>query len=87
MTENSTTKDEKLDILKRFDSAKTMTESREVFNSLETLFNASKNTVEKTIEDKILESPKASGSANLNESTVYQNPQISRMLDIIGKIK
>jgi hypothetical protein len=87
MTENSTTKDEKLDILKRFDSAKTMTESREVFNSLETLFNASKNTVEKTIEDKILEASKSSGSANLNESTVYQNPQISRMLDIIGKIK
>lgn len=87
MTENSTTKDEKLDILKRFDSAKTMTESREVFNSLETLFNASKNTVEKTIENKILEASKSSGSANLNESPVYQNPQISRMLDIIGKIK
>lgn len=87
MTENSTTKDEKLDILKRFDSAKTLSESREVYNSLETLFNSSKNTVEKTIEERVLETPKASGAANLNESTAYKNPQLERMLDIIGKIK
>jgi hypothetical protein len=87
MTENSTTKDEKLDILKRFDSAKTLSESREVYNSLETLFTSSKNTVEKTIEERVLETPKASGAANLNESTAYKNPQLERMLDIIGKIK
>jgi hypothetical protein len=87
MTENSTTKDEKLDILKRFDSAKTLTESREVFNSLESLFKSSKTTVEKTIEERVLETPKASGAANLNESTAYKNPQLERMLDIIGKIK
>ncbi len=87
MTENSTTKDEKLDILKRFDSAKTLTESREVFNSLESLFKTSKSTVEKTIEERVLETPKASGASNLNESTAYKNPQLERMLDIIGKIK
>ncbi len=87
MTENSTTKDEKLDILKRFDSAKTLTESREVYNSLESLFTSSKTTVEKTIEERVLETPKASGAANLNESTAYKNPQLERMLDIIGKIK
>jgi hypothetical protein len=87
MTENSTTKDEKLDILKRFDSAKTLTESREVYNSLETLFTSSKTTVKKTIEERVLETPKASGATNLNESTAYKNPQLERMLDIIGKIK
>ena len=87
MTENSTTKDEKLDILKRFDSAKTLTESREIFNSMENLFSTSKNTVEKTIEETVLKGSKTSGASNLNESTAYQNPQLSRMLDIIGKIK
>ena len=87
MTENSTTKDEKLDILKRFDSAKTLTESREIFNSLENLFNTSKKNVEKTIEETVLKGSKTSGASNLNETTAYQNPQISRMLDIIGKIK
>jgi len=87
MTENSTTKDEKLDILKRFDSAKTLTESREIFNSMENLFNTSKKNVEKTIEETVLKGTKTSGASNLNETTAYQNPQISRMLDIIGKIK
>jgi hypothetical protein len=87
MTENSTTKDEKLDILKRFDSAKTLSESREIFNSMENLFSTSKNTVEKTIEETVLKGSKTSGASNLNESTAYQNPQLSRMLDIIGKIK
>ena len=28
-----------------------------------------------------------SGASNLNESTAYKNPQLERMLDIIGKIK
>ena len=87
ITENSTTKDEKLDILKRFDSAKTLTESREVFNSLESLLKSNKQTATKTIEERVLETPKASGSTNLNESTAYKNPQLERMLDIIGKIK
>jgi hypothetical protein len=87
MTENSTTKDEKLDILKRFDSAKTLTESREIFNSMETLFTASKVTPEKTLEERVLSTNKASGSTKLNESTAYKNPQLERMLDIIGKIK
>lgn len=87
MTENATTKDEKLDILKRFDSAKTLTESREVFNSLATLFESNKTNVENTIKEQVLKTPKASGSTNLNESTAYKNPQLERMLDIIQKIK
>jgi hypothetical protein len=87
MTENSTTKDEKLDILKRFDSAKTLTESREIFNSMESLFTASKVTPEKTLEERVLSTNKASGSTKINESTAYKNPQLERMLDIIGKIK
>jgi hypothetical protein len=87
ITENSTTKDEKLNILKRFDSAKNLNESREIFNSLQDQLVSGKTATKQVIEDKIMETPKASGSSKLNESTAYQNPQLSRMLDIIGKIK
>jgi hypothetical protein len=87
ITENSTTKDEKLNILKRFDSAKNLNESREIFNSLQDQLVSVKSATKQVIEDKIMETPKASGSSKLNESTAYQNPQLSRMLDIIGKIK
>ena len=87
MTENSTTNDEKLDILKRFDSAKTLTESREIFNSLDSLFKTSKKNVETTIEEIVQKGNKTSGASNLNESTAYKNPQLERMMDIIAKIK
>lgn len=86
MTENSTTKEEKLDILKRFDSAKTLTESREIFNSLESVFTA-KKPASKIVEEKVLDTNKTSGASQINESTAYKNPQLSRMLDIINKIK
>lgn len=87
ISENSTTKDEKLSIIKRFDNAKTLNESREIFNSLESLLNENKKTAKETIDEQVLKTPKTSGSSNLNESTAYKSPQITRMLDIIHKIK
>ncbi len=87
MTENSTTKDEKLNILKKFDSATTLNESRNIFEGMETLLVGTKNSPDKIIESKILEKSKSSGASQLNESTAYKNPQLSRMLDIIQKLK
>jgi hypothetical protein len=87
MTENTTTKDEKLDILKRFDSAKSLNESKNVYDSLNSLLKQTKNSNKNTIEEKILNKPKNSGASKLNESNVYKNPQLERMLDLIGKIK
>jgi hypothetical protein len=54
---------------------------------MESLFTASKVTPEKTLEERVLSTNKASGSTKINESTAYKNPQLERMLDIIGKIK
>ena len=87
ITENSTTKNEKLEILSRFDSAENLSESREIFNNMQSQFNSNKVTVKQMVEEKIMETPKSSGSSKLNESTAYQDPQLSRILDIIGKIK
>lgn len=86
ITENSTTKDEKLDILKRFDNAKNLNESREIFNTMQTQFGSNKTATKQMVEEKIMEAPKASGSSKLNESTAYTNPQLDRIREIIGKI-
>jgi len=86
ITENSTTKDEKLEILKRFDGAKNLNESREIFNSMQSQFSSNKNATKQMVEEKIMETPKASGSSKLNESTAYTNPQLDRIREIIGKI-
>ena len=87
ITENSTTKDEKLEILNRFDNAENLNESREIFNSMQMQFGSNKIAAKQMVEEKIMETPKSSGSSKLNESTAYQDPQLSRILDIIGKIK
>ena len=86
MTENSTTKDEKLDILKRFDSAKTLTESREIYNNMETLFKSTKKDQTQIVEEKVIGAPKTSGSS-LNESSTYKSPQLNRILDLMQKIQ
>ena len=87
ITENSTTKDEKLEVLNRFDNAENLNESREIFNSMQRQFGSNKIAAKQMVEEKIMETPKSSGSSKLNESTAYQDPQLSRILDIIGKIK
>lgn len=87
MTENSTTKEEKLKILKKFDSAKNLKESKAIYESLESLLETTKKPAEKIVNEKINNKPKSSSSATLNESTAYRNPQLDRMLDIINKIK
>jgi hypothetical protein len=87
LSENTTTKDEKLDIIKRFDKANNLSESREIYNSLNSLLNESKKSAEKTLEEHVFKNQKTSGSSTINESTAYKNPQLERMLDMINKMK
>jgi hypothetical protein len=87
LSENTTTKDEKLDIIKRFDKANNLSESREIYNSLNSLLNESKKSAEKTLEEHVFKNQKTSGASTINESTAYKNPQLERMLDMINKMK
>jgi hypothetical protein len=89
MTENTTTKEEKFQILSNLDKAKTLDESMNIATTLEEQFKSKKSTSAASIlENKVLDKPGfSSTSASINESTVYKNPQIERMKDIINKIK
>jgi len=86
-TEHSTTKQEKLNILKRFDSVSTMNESKGLFNTIKTELNTKKSVTESVVE-KISSTPQTSSSQEvLAESKAYENPQFKRMKDLMGKIK
>jgi hypothetical protein len=88
MTENTTTKDEKIEILKRLDSAKSITESRETYKVLSESYKGSKSTkAEQIIEGKILADEKTSGASQINETTVYKNEGVDRIKEIISKMK
>ena len=86
-TEHSTTKQEKLNILKRFDSISTLNEAKNLFNTIKTELG-SKTTVTETVVEKISNTPSTSSSQEvLAESKAYENPQFKRMKDLMSKIK
>jgi regulator of replication initiation timing len=87
MTENATTKDEKRNILKRLDAAKTISESKEVYTTLNESFKGAKTAKAEQIVESKLNDDKASGSSKLNETTVYSDPQVNRIKEIIQKMK
>ena len=87
VTEHSTTKQEKLNILKRFDSVSTMNESKSLFRTIESELG-SKKSVTESVVNKISNTPTTSSSQEtLTESKAYENPQFKRMKDLMSKIK
>ena len=85
-TEHSTTKQEKLNILKRFDSISTLKESKNLYSSIKTELNT-KKPVNESVVEKINQTPTSSSTNVLSESKAYENPQFKRMKDLMSKIK
>jgi hypothetical protein len=86
-TEHSTSKQEKINVLRRFDSAETLKESKALYRTIkEELGGESKKFVTESIEKVIDKSPQSGSAVNLIESKTYENPQFLRMKDIMSKI-
>ena len=87
-TEHSTSKQEKINILRRFDGVETLKESKNLYKSIkDELSVKTSQPMNESIERKI-ENVQVTGSAvNLIESKTYENPQFLRMKDLMAKIK
>jgi len=86
-TEHSTTKQEKMNILKRFDSVSSLNESKGLYNTIKNELGV-KTTVTESVVEKISNTPSSSTSTEvLAEAKAYENPQFRRMKDLMGKIK
>jgi hypothetical protein len=86
-TEHTTTKQEKLNILKRFDSVSTMNESKNLFSSIKGELE-NKKPITESVVNKITNTPKSSSSQEiLSEAKAYENPQFKRMRDLMSKLK
>ena len=86
-TEHSTTKKEKINILKKFDSVSTLKESKNLYNILKNDLDTKKPISESVVE-KLRTSPSGSSSTQvLSESKAYENPQFKRMKDLMSKLK
>ena len=89
-TEHSTTKQEKINILKRFDSVKTLKESKVLYKVIKEEFSQDvedkSKTISEAVERKITKSSTSGSGGKLLESKVYENPQFSRMKDLMSKL-
>ena len=88
-TEHTTTKQEKINILRRFDDVESLKESKTLYSSIKGELNTTSSTQSVVTEsiEKIGKSPASGSSQNLIESKTYENPQFLRMKDLMGKLK
>ena len=86
-TEHTTTKQEKLNILKRFDGIESLKESKALYNSIKNELTASDNKLTETVVNKISSSPQSGSSEKLVEAKTYENPQIRRIKEMMGIVK
>jgi hypothetical protein len=86
-TEHSTSKQEKINVLRRFDSAETLKESKALYKTIkDELGGETKKFMTESIERVIDKAPQSGSAVNLIESKTYENPQFLRMKDIMSKI-
>jgi hypothetical protein len=88
-TEHSTTKQEKINILRRFDNVESIKESKSLYKNIkdELVPQNDNSVVNESVHNKITKTPSNGSSSNLIESKTYENPQFMRMKDLMGKIK
>jgi hypothetical protein len=89
-TEHSTSKQEKINILRRFDGVETIKESKNLYQSIKNELSevtTKSQTVSESLERQIAKAPSTGSAINLIESKTYENPQFLRMKDLMTKIK
>jgi hypothetical protein len=87
-TEHSTSKQEKINILRRFDSVESIKESKMLYKTIkdELSKDNSKSSLTESVERKIENTASSGSASNLIESKTYENPQFLRMKDLMDKL-
>ena len=86
-TEHSTTKKEKINILRRFDDVETLKESKNLYKSIkDELGNGETKSITESVETKLNKQVSTGSSTTLIESKTYENPQFMRMKDLMSKL-
>ena len=87
-TEHSTSKQEKINILRRFDGVENIKESKNLYKVIkDELTGTSSQPMNESLERTIAKAPSTGSAINLIESKTYENPQFLRMKDLMTKIK
>jgi hypothetical protein len=86
-TEHSTTKKEKINILRRFDDVETLKESKNLYKSIkDELAKVETKSINESVGAKLNKTVSTGSSTTLIETKTYENPQLLRMKDLISKL-
>ena len=92
-TEHSTTKTEKVNILRRFDNVKSLKQSKDLYRVIREELSQNKPSIttktKKSISESVdrrINSTIKSGSYKLTETKAYENPQFTRIKDLMSKL-
>ena len=87
-TEHSTSKQEKINILRRFDGVENIKESKNLYKIIkDELTGTTSQPMNESLERTIAKAPSTGSAINLIESKTYENPQFLRMKDLMSKLK
>jgi len=87
-TEHSTSKQEKINILRRFDGVENIKESKNLYKVIkDELTGTTSQPMNESLERTIAKAPSTGSAINLIESKTYENPQFLRMKDLMSKLK
>ena len=84
ITENTTTKDEKQTIMKRFDDVKSLKESKGLYKTILGELRSNKKNITENINKN---SVKSSSSSVILESNVYVDKSTQRIKDLINRVE
>ena len=86
-TEHSTTKKEKINILRRFDSVESLKESKQLYKTVKDELNkVESKSINESVENKLNNQMNSGSSTSLIESKTYENPQFLRIKDLMAKM-
>ena len=94
-TEHSTTKSEKVNILRRFDNVKSLKQSKDLYrvireelsqNKPSIASKTTKKSISESVNRRINSTIKSGSQTKLMETKAYENPQFSRIKDLMSKL-
>jgi hypothetical protein len=94
-TEHSTTKQEKVNILRRFDNVNSLKQSKDLYrvvreelsqNKSSINSKSTKKSISESVDRRINSTIKSGSHTKLMETKAYENPQFSRIKDLMSKL-
>jgi hypothetical protein len=86
-TEHSTTKKEKINILRRFDTVESLRESKGLYKTIKEELNKTETkSLTESVNTKLNKTVQTGSSTTLIESKTYEAPQFLRIKDLMSKI-